>query len=74
MCVYVCDLFVFGPRIKFCALAQMVVVTQSLISEKRNDWFTPWWFIMFVPRIEVRIIMLTTNQQLGCPPPREMRS
>ena len=74
MCVCVCDLFVFGPRIKFCALAQTWVVTHSLVSEKRIDWFTLWWFIMFVPRIEIQITMSTTNQQLGCPPPREMRS
>ena len=72
MCVCVCDLFVFGPRIKFCALAQTWVVTHSLVSEKRIDWFTLWWFIMFVPRIEIQITMSTTNQQLGCPPPREM--
>jgi hypothetical protein len=42
ICVCACDSFVCGPRIKFCALAQTWVVTQSLVSEKRSDWLTPW--------------------------------
>ena len=25
------------------------VVTQSLVSEKRSDWLTPWRVTMFVP-------------------------
>ena len=42
ICVCARDSFVCGPRIKFCALAQTWVVTQSLVSEKRSDWLTPW--------------------------------
>jgi hypothetical protein len=45
----VLDSFVCGPRIKFCALAQTWVMTQSLVSEKRSDWLTPWRVTMFVP-------------------------
>ena len=49
ICVCACDSFVCGPRIKFCALAQMWVKTQSLVSEKRSDWLTPWWVTMYIP-------------------------
>jgi len=42
ICVCACNLFVCDPIIKFCALAQKWVVSQSLVSEKRSDWLTPW--------------------------------
>jgi hypothetical protein len=42
ICVCASDSFVCGPRIKFCALAQMWVVTQSLVSDKWSEWLTPW--------------------------------
>jgi len=55
ICVCARNLFVCGPRIKFCALAQTWVVTQSLVSEKRSEWLTLL--------VKVQIIMATTNKQ-----------
>jgi hypothetical protein len=63
VCVCACDyLFVCGPRIKFCALAQTWVVTQSLVS-KRGVIGSHHGESLCLFLVDVQIIMSATNKQ-----------